>query len=86
MSCSVPEESRANQWSCKRAGAAVNASEMTRPVVTLGVEIANPWRARCSETSPPGSEGGVGKHSVAVRPAPTLLCLSYRDVEELMAE
>jgi putative transposase len=26
----------------------------------------------------------VGKHSVAVRPAPTLLCLSYRDVEELL--
>jgi putative transposase len=26
----------------------------------------------------------VGKHSVAVRPAPTLLSLSYRDVEELL--
>jgi putative transposase len=58
---------------------------MTSPVVILGWK-ANPWRARCSETSPPGSEGGVGKHSVAVRPAPTLLCLSYRDVAEVMAE
>jgi transposase-like protein len=26
----------------------------------------------------------VGKHNGAVRPAPTLLCLSYRDVEELL--
>jgi putative transposase len=26
----------------------------------------------------------VGKHSAAVRPAPTLLCLSYRDVEGLL--
>jgi putative transposase len=58
--------------------------EMTRPVVTLGMEVANPWRARCPKRGTPGSEGGVGKHSVAVRPAPTLLCLSYRDVEELL--
>ena len=57
---------------------------MTNLAVTLGAE-ADPWRARCSETGTPGSEGGVGKHSVAARPAPTLLCLSYRDVEELMA-
>jgi transposase-like protein len=62
----------------------VNASEMTSSVVILARK-ANPRRARCSETSPPGSEGGVGKHRMAVRPAPTLLCLSDRDVEELMA-
>jgi hypothetical protein len=34
---------------------------------------ANPQRAGCSETGTSGSEGGVGKHSSAVRPAPTLL-------------
>ena len=57
-------------------GAAVNATEMTSPVVTLGVEVANPWRARCPKRGTPGSEGGVGKHSVAVRPAPTLPILT----------
>ena len=30
------------------------------------------WRARCRETCTAGSEGGVGKHSSAVRLAPTL--------------
>jgi len=35
---------------------------------------------------PAGFGRGSGNHSVAVRPAPTLLCLSYRDVAELMAE
>jgi hypothetical protein len=63
----------------------VNASEMTGPVVTLARK-ATPWRARGSETGTPGSEGRVRKHSVAVRLALTLLCLSYRDGEELMAE
>ena len=35
-------------------------------------EVAHPWRAGCGESRTSGSEGGVGKHSVAVRPAPTL--------------
>ena len=69
--CLVPEESQANQWSRKIAGAAVNAREMTLPAVTLAEEVANPWRARCSETGTPGSEGGVRRHSLAVRLAPT---------------
>jgi hypothetical protein len=36
-------------------------------------EVATPWRAGCGESRTPGSEGGVEKHSSAVRPAPTLL-------------
>ena len=35
-------------------------------------EVATPWRAGCGESRTSGSEGGVGKHSAAVRPAPTL--------------
>ena len=35
-------------------------------------EVATPWRAGCGERRMSGSEGGVGKHSLAVRPAPTL--------------
>jgi hypothetical protein len=35
-------------------------------------EVANPWRAGCGESRMPGSEGGVEKHSLAVRSAPTL--------------
>jgi hypothetical protein len=53
-------------------GAAVNATNLTRPVVTLEAEVANPWRAGCLETCTSGSEGGVRKHSSAVRLAPTL--------------
>jgi hypothetical protein len=53
-------------------GAAVNATNLTRPVVTLEAEVANPWRAGCLETCTSGSEGGVGKHRSAVRLAPTL--------------
>jgi hypothetical protein len=37
----------------------VNAKEMTSPVVTLGAEVANPWRARCPKRGTPGSEEGV---------------------------
>jgi hypothetical protein len=36
-------------------------------------EVATPWRAGCGESRMPGSERGVGRHSSAVRPAPTLL-------------
>ena len=32
---------------------------MTSPVVTLGAEVANPWRARCPKRGTPGSEEGV---------------------------
>jgi hypothetical protein len=35
-------------------------------------EVANPWRAGCGESRTSGSEGGVGRHCSAVRPAPTL--------------
>jgi hypothetical protein len=42
-------------------------------------EVANPWRAVCGESRMPGSEGGVGKHSAAVRPAPTLLTKDLRE-------
>jgi hypothetical protein len=38
MTCSVPEESRANLRSRKIAGAAVNEREMTSPVVALEAE------------------------------------------------
>jgi hypothetical protein len=34
-------------------------------------EVANPWRAGCGKSRMPGSEGGVEKHSSAVRSAPT---------------
>jgi hypothetical protein len=37
----------------------VNATEMTSPVVTLGAEVANPWRARCPKRGTPGLEEGV---------------------------
>ena len=58
--------------SSKTAEAAVNATNLTNPVVTLEAEVANPWRAGCLETCTSGSEGGVRKHSSAVRLAPTL--------------
>jgi hypothetical protein len=53
-------------------GAAVNATNLTRPVVTLEAKVANPWKAGCGESRTPGLEGGVRKHSAAVRLAPTL--------------
>ena len=40
-------------------GAEVNATEMTTPVVTLGAEV-NPWRAVCAEKCKHGSEGEWG--------------------------
>jgi hypothetical protein len=53
-------------------GAAVNAKNLTNPVVTLEEEVTNPWRAGCLETCMSGSEGGVRKPSSARRLAPTL--------------
>ena len=74
--------------SCHRGrGAAGNATEMTTPVVTLGAEV-NPWRAVCAERCKHGSEGGVGKHRSAVRPAPTLPLwgrLCYKDLGQFVA-
>ncbi len=78
--CYVSDEDRVNRLPGRGRGAAVHATEMTSPVVTLGAEVANPWRARCPERGTPGSEGGVGKHRVAVRPAPTLLLRSDPEV------
>jgi hypothetical protein len=57
------------------AEAAVNAPEMTRPMVTLGVEVANSWRARCLKRGTPGSEEGVvetTRMGTAPCPYPTL--------------
>jgi hypothetical protein len=56
----------------------MNTTNMTTLVVTLGAEV-NPWRAVCAERCKHGSEGGVGKHSSAVRPAPTLPVLNGRN-------
>jgi hypothetical protein len=78
-SCLVLPELGANQWSRKIIEAAVNAKNMTRPVVTPAAEVATPWRAGCPERGTSGSEGGVGKHSSAVRPAPTLLTKDLRE-------
>jgi hypothetical protein len=78
-SCLVLPELGANQWSRKIIEAAVNAKNMTRPVVTPAAEVATPWRAGCPERGTSGSEGGVGKHSSAVRPAPTLLTKALRE-------
>jgi len=58
-SCFVPDEVRVNRLPGGGRGAAVNANEMTSPVVTLGAEVANPWRARCPKRGTPGSEEGV---------------------------
>ena len=62
--CYVSDEDRVNRLPGRGRGVAVHATEMTSPVVTLGAEVANPWRARCPERGTPGSEGGVGKHRV----------------------
>ena len=70
--CLVLPELEVNQLSIETAEAAVNATNLTNPVVTLEAEVANPWRAGCLETCTSGSEGGVRKHSSAVRLAPTL--------------
>jgi hypothetical protein len=71
--------------SCHRGrGAAVNAHEMTTPVVTLGAKV-NPWRAVCAERCTHGSAGGVGQHSSAVRPDPTLPVLSHSENDCLFA-
>jgi hypothetical protein len=56
--CLVLPELEVNQLSSKTAEAAVNATNLTNPVVTLEAEVANPWRARCLETCTSGSEGG----------------------------
>jgi hypothetical protein len=58
-SCFVPDEVRVDRLPGGGRGAAVNANEMTSPVVTLGAEVANPWRARCPQRGMPGSEEGV---------------------------
>jgi hypothetical protein len=49
------------------------ASMKGEPMTDESREVATPWRAGCLERGTSGSEGGVGKHSSAVRPAPTLL-------------
>jgi putative transposase len=60
---------------------------MTSPVVPLGAAVANPWRARGPSRGTPGAEaGGWRRPEWVPRPAPILLCLSDRDVEELMSE
>ena len=71
ISCLVPPEVEVNRLSSKTIEAAMNAKNMTNLSVTIEAE-ANPWRAGCGERRMSGSEGGVGKHSLAVRPAPTL--------------
>jgi len=68
----VPPELGVNRRSRKIVEAVVNATNVTSPVVTPEAEFVNPWRARCRETGTAGSEGGVRKHSSAVRLAPTL--------------
>ena len=70
-SCLVPPELEVNRLSYMTTEAAMNTMNMTTLSVTRAAE-ANPWRAGCGESRMPGSEGGVGKHSLAVRPAPTL--------------
>jgi hypothetical protein len=71
ISCSMPPEVGDNRWSRKIIEAAANAKNMTNQAVTPDTE-ANPRRAGCGESRMPGSEGGVEKHSSAVRSAPTL--------------
>jgi hypothetical protein len=68
----VPPELGVNRRSRQIVEAVVNATNVTSPVVTPEAEFVNPWRARCRETGTAGSEGGVRKHSSAVRLAPTL--------------
>jgi hypothetical protein len=71
-SCSEPDEFRVNRLPGRGRGAAANALNMTNFAIMRRAEVANPWRARGSETGPPGSEGGVRKHNLVVRLAPTL--------------
>jgi hypothetical protein len=66
----VLPELEVNQLSSKTAEAAVNATNLTNPVVTLEAEVANPWRARCLETCTSGSEGGVRKRAEEQRALP----------------
>ena len=67
-SCLVLPGMGGNRWSRKIAEAAVNAKNLTNPVGMLGAEVANPWRAGCSETGTSGSEGGVGKRAESNAP------------------
>ena len=48
------------------------AAPMKERPMTAAKREANPWRAVCGESRMHGSEGGVRKHSSAVRLAPTL--------------
>ena len=49
----------------------MNANEMTSPVVTLGAEVANPWRARCPQRGTPGSEEGMVETTrMGIEPCP----------------
>jgi hypothetical protein len=50
----------------------IQVASMNEEPMTAQREDANPRRAVCGESRMHGSEGGVGKHSSAVRPAPTL--------------
>jgi hypothetical protein len=75
----VPPELGVNRRSRKIVEAVVNATNVTSPVITPEAEFVNPWRARCRETGTAGSEGGVRKHSSAVRLAPTLPVLDPRN-------
>jgi hypothetical protein len=68
--CLVLPELEVNQLSSKTAEAAVNATNLTNPVVTLEAEVANPWRAGCLETCTSGSEGGVRKRAEEQRALP----------------
>jgi hypothetical protein len=76
MNDRVPPAWGVNRQSRTRVAAVVNATHLTSPVVTPEAACVKPWRARCRETGPAGSEGGVRKHRWAVRLAPTLPVLS----------
>jgi hypothetical protein len=54
------------------------ATSMKEEPMTAMREVANPWRAVCAERCKHGSEGGVRKHSSAVRLAPTLRMYNCR--------
>ncbi len=68
--CLVLPELEVNQLSIETAEAAVNATNLTNPVVTLEAEVANSWRAGCLETCTSGSEGGVRKRAEEQRALP----------------
>ena len=63
INCLVLPELGGNRRSRKIAEAAVNAKNMTIPVVTPGAKVANPWGAVCGESRMPGFDAGVGKRT-----------------------